>query len=115
MSAVHLRLLFTLAILYGLVKRKYWTVFLILPFSFGMILHLIIFILFPLSMAIVYIGPSRSFFALVSVVLSRMGALDLFSSFFTAFNCAMIIVHLINMIFFLRKKTATLFGMHRAE
>jgi len=108
-------LLFTLAILYGLVKRKYWTVFLILPFSFGMILHLITFILFPLSMAIAYIGPSRSFIALMSVVLSRIGALDLFSSFFIAFNCAMIFVHLINMIFFLRKKTSILFGIRRAE
>lgn len=107
--ALHLAgMLFTLAILYGLVKRKYWTVFLILPFSLGMILHLITFIFFPLSIAIAYIGPSRSFIALVSLVLSRIGALDLFSSFFVAFNCAMIIVHLINLVFFLRKKTRRL-------
>ena len=103
-------LLFTLAILYGLVKRKYWTVFLILPFSFTMILHLIIFTFYPLSMAIAYIGPSRSFIALISFVLSKIGVLGLFSSFFIAFNCAMIIVHLINLKFFLNKKTATLFS-----
>jgi hypothetical protein len=102
-------LLFTLAILYGLVKRKYWTVFLLLPFSVGMILHLGTFIIYPLSMAIAYIGPSRSFIALMSFTLSRIGAVDLFSSFFIAFNSAMIMVHLTNIVFFLRKNTAILF------
>jgi len=103
-------LFFTLAILYGLVKRKYWTIFLVLPFSVGMILHLGTFIIFPLSMAISYIGPSRSFIALISFALSRIGAIELFSTFFVVFNSVMIIVHLVNIIFFLRRDTATLFG-----
>ena len=109
-------LLFTLAVLYGLVKRRYWIIFLILPFSVGMILHLATFIVFPLSMAIAYIGPSRSFIALISLTLSRIGAIHLFSSFFLAFNCAMIMVHLVNIIFFLRRDTAMLFkrGSERA-
>ncbi len=103
-------LLFTLTILYGLVKRKYWTAFLVLPFSVGMALHLGTFIIFPLGMAIAYIGPSRSFMALVSFALSKAGAISLFTPFFMVFNSAMVIVHLINIVFFLKRDTAVFFG-----
>jgi hypothetical protein len=102
-------LVFTLSILYGLIRRKYWTVFLIVFFSTGMVLNLVLFIFSPLSMAIAYIGPSRSFLAFIGFVLSKTGALGFFSSFFTVFNGAMIVVHLVNLNFFLRKKTAVLF------
>ncbi len=103
-------LLFTLAILYGLVRRKYWTAFLVLPFSVGMILHLGTFIIFPLSMVIAYIGPSRSFMALVGFTLSRIGAISFFTPFFIVFNSGMIIVHLVNIVFFLKRETAVFFG-----
>jgi len=103
-------LLFTLAILYGLLERKYWTAFLIVPFSVGMMLHLSIFIIYPLSMAIAYIGPSRSFMAFISFVLSRTNALNFFTPFFMVFNSAMIVVHLVNIVFFLRRDTATFFA-----
>ncbi len=94
-------LAFNCAIIYGLARRKLWTSPLIVVYGAGMIAHLLVFIFVPISMAIAYIGPSRSFYSLAITVLSLAGGEEYATAGITVFNAVMVLVHLINIFFFL--------------
>ncbi len=105
-------LAFNLAVVYGLARRRRWAPFLIVLFAVGMIAHLLIFMFVPISMAIAYVGPSRSFYTLAIRAISGAGAEGCSMRAVWVFNAAMALVHAINIWFFLRSGTA---GMFRAQ
>lgn len=101
-------LAFNLAILYGLARRRLWTTILIVLYGAGMVAHLLIFIFVPISMAIAYVGPSRSFYTLVIDALSHAGAGQYAMDTVRAFNALMALVHTINIFFFLKSGATVL-------
>lgn len=102
-------LIINLFIIYGLLKRTFRINYLISIVSFLMIVHLFIFISEPLSMGLAYIGPGRSFYMLFSIVLSIIGGDRFLYYAVLSFNLTMVIVHLINLCYFTRKKIADIF------
>ncbi len=102
-------LIINLFIVYGLLKRTFRINYLLSIVSFLMIVHLFIFIFEPLSMGLAYIGPGRSFYTLFSIVLSMIGRERFLYYALLSFNLTMVIVHLINICYFTRKKVAEAF------
>lgn len=102
-------LIINLFIVYGLLKRRFQINYLISIVSFLMIIHLFIFIFRPLSMELAYIGPGRSFYTLFSLLLSLIGWERFLFYALLSFNITMVIVHLINLCYFTRKKVAEIF------
>lgn len=100
---------FNLAILYGLVRKTSWAVYLVLFMSFSMVLHLLVFIFAPLSMSLAYIGPSRSFYSMFISSIAYFGMGDSFVLLNNIFNSAMVVAHVANLLFFLRKETLEFF------
>jgi hypothetical protein len=96
-------------VLYGLLMKRRWSVYLVQFFSFSMVIHLLIFIFVPLAMSLAYIGPSRSFYAVFIYLVSLAGLGEMFSVINTTFNSFMALLHLVNLFFFMRKKTAEQF------
>jgi ABC-type sulfate transport system permease component len=78
--------------------------------SFVLLLHLLVFIFIPLSMSITYIGPSRSFYSLLAVIVSKALSEEYVNVSITAFNVLMALVHGINLCYFSRRKTAGMFS-----
>jgi hypothetical protein len=99
----------TLAVIYGLARRRRWAPPLVVLFALGMMAHLIIFMLVPISMAIAYVGPSRSFYTLAIRSLSWAGAEAHSMRAVWLFNFAMALVHGANVWFFLRTGTVEMF------
>ncbi len=100
---------FNLAILYGLVRKTSWAVYLVLFMSFSMALHLLVFIFAPLSMSLAYIGPSRSFYSMFISSIAYFGMGDSFVLLNNIFNLVMVLAHVANFLFFLRKETLDVF------
>lgn len=94
-------------LLYCLMKRKFWALLLVPAFSFAMILHLLVFIFSPLSVAIAYIGPSRSFYTLFITVLAKAGAEEYSAVSMTGFNAAMVLFHTVNLMVFIFSRQIT--------
>ena len=103
-------LAFNLAILYGLARKKSWVVYLVLFMSFAMVLHLLVFILAPLSMALAYIGPSRSFYSVFIHAIAYFGLEHSFTLINSIFNSTMVMLHVANFLFFLRGETLDFFS-----
>lgn len=98
-----------LFIVYGLLKRTFRINYLISIVSFLMIIHLFIFIFVPLGIGLAYIGPSRSFYTLFIILFSMIGWKRFLPYLLLSFNLTMVIVHLINLCYFTRKKVADMF------
>ncbi len=94
-------LAFNFAVIYGLLRKRPWTSLLIVLYAVGMIAHLVVFILVPLSMVIAYVGPSRSFYTLMIMALPLLDAKEHSVLVASAFNAVMVLVHAINIWFFL--------------
>jgi hypothetical protein len=75
-----------------------------------MILHLLIFIFVPISMALAYIGPSRSFYTLLILLITSPGTEEQAMNAITIFNVFMILVHTFNIWFFISKSTVRIFN-----
>lgn len=103
-------LIFNLATVYGLIRRRFWATILIVLYAAGMIAHLLVFIFVPISMVAAYVGPSISFYSLVIMVLSLAGAGEYAALVISVFNAVMVLVHAVNIWFFLRSETAEMFG-----
>jgi hypothetical protein len=96
-------------IVYGLVMRRLRINYLISIVSFLMIIHLFIFIFEPLSMELAYIGPGRSFYTLLSIALSIIVGERFIYRSLLLFNLTMVLVHVINLCYFTRRKVAEMF------
>ena len=64
----------------------------------------------PLSMALAYIGPSRSFYSVFIHAIAYFGLEHSFTLINNIFNSAMVIVHVANFLFFLRSETLDFFS-----
>jgi hypothetical protein len=102
-------LAFNLAVVYGLAGRRRWAPPLVVLFALGMIAHLLVFMLVPISMAIAYVGPSRSFYTLAIRLISGAGAEGYAMRALWLFNATMTLVHGANVWFFLRSETVGMF------
>lgn len=103
-------LLVDLLIVYGLIMRVPRTNYLVTVISLLMFVHLLVFIVAPLSMAVAYIGPSRSFYSLIAVAVSSTMGERYVNVSITVFNAAILFVHGANVCFFSRRKTGELFA-----
>lgn len=103
-------LAFNILVIYGLIRKMPWTRVLIVVYAAGMIAHLVVFILVPISMAIAYVGPSRSFYSMVIRGMSLVGAEEYSMLAISAFNAAMVLVHSLNIWVCLRSKSAEIFA-----
>jgi hypothetical protein len=97
------------AIVYGLARRRRWAPPLVVLFALGMLAHLLVFMLVPISMAIAYVGPSRSFYTLAIRLISGAGAEGHAMRAVWLFNGVMALVHGANVWFFLRGETVAMF------
>lgn len=93
-------------IVYALLKQRFRINYVVVFVSAMMIGHLLIFIFSPLGMALAYIGPSRSFYALFLAVLTRFAGERVLPMALLAFNLLMLLVHLANIWYFSRRKVA---------
>jgi len=102
-------LMINLLIVYGLLMKRFRINYLVSIVSFLMILHLFIFIFRPLSMELAPISPGRSFYSFFSIVSSMIIRERFIPYAILSFNLTMVIVHLINICYFTRKKVADIF------
>lgn len=97
------------AIVYGLVMRRFPMNYLVVFVSPFMIAHLIAFTLSPLGMELAYLGPSRSFYSFYLTVFASLLNENALIYSIIVFNVISMIIHAINFCYFMRKKTARLF------
>ena len=98
-----------LLIVYGLIRKTARILYLVVLVSFLMLLHLLIFILHPLGIEVAYLGPSRSFYFLFISVMAGVVAETRIGHAVLLFNLVMVCVHVINVVYFTRKKVVALF------
>lgn len=102
-------LLAYLLVAYGLIRKVFRINHVVAVISALMIVHLLIFTFVPLGIQFAYLGPSRSFYAL----LLRAAALAVGERntlyVLVGFNVLMMLVHGINICYFSSRKTAALF------
>jgi hypothetical protein len=98
-----------LLIVYGLSRRALRINWLVAVVSLLMIANLLIFTLNPLNVQLAYLGPSRSFYSAFLSLVSLLGGGRLILAAFVGFNVAMAAVHVANLFYFTRKRTAEMF------
>lgn len=96
-------------IVYGLARRTLRINYLVAVVSPLMIANLLIFTLNPLNVQLAYLGPSRSFYSAFLSLVSLLGGGRLILAAFVGFNAAMAAVHIANLFYFTRKRTAEMF------
>jgi len=96
-------------IVFGLITRFPRTNYLVAFVSFLMVVHLLVFIAYPLGLSLAYLGPSRAFYSLFITVMSAMAEKGMVGTVLLAFNIVMTCVHGINVIYFIRRPVAALF------
>lgn len=97
-------------IVFGLLTRFPRTNYLVAFVSFLMVVHLLIFISYPLGLSFAYLGPSRAFYSLFIMVMSAIAGRGTVGTVLLAFNIVMTCVHGINVVYFTLRSTAVLFG-----
>ncbi len=102
-------LIVNIVVVYGLVKRRLSINYLIAIISPLMIMHLIVFISVPLGIEFAFVGPSRAFYLLFFYTVSIIAGKDFMFPSFVAFNLVMVVINLINLCFFLRRRVADMF------
>jgi len=100
---------FNCLIVFGLITRFPRTNYLVAFTSFLMVVHLVIFIAYPLGLSFAYLGPSRAFSSLFIMVTSAIAGESTVGTALLAFNIAMTCVHGINVVYFSRQSAAALF------
>jgi hypothetical protein len=100
---------FNCLIVFGLITRIPRITYLVVLTSFLMVVHLVIFIAYPLGLSFAYLGPSRSFYSLFIMLMSRIGGEGTVGTSLLAFNIAMACVHVINVVYFSRRSVSALF------
>ena len=96
-------------IVFGLIISFPRTNYIVAFVSFLMIVHLVIFIAYPLGIGFAYLGPSRAFYSLFIMAMSAIAKKGTVGTILLAFNIAMICVHGINVVYFTRRSVAALF------
>jgi hypothetical protein len=74
-----------------------------------MTMHLLIFIVHPLGMGLAYLGPSRAFYMLFILLLSRCADQRRIGHWILVFNISMACVHVFNIVYFTRRTVRALF------
>jgi len=100
---------FNCLIVCGLITRIPRINYLVVLTSFLMVVHLLIFIGYPLGLSFAYLGPSRSFYSLFIMVMSQIAGEGTVGISLLAFNIVMVCVHVINVVYFSRRSVSTLF------
>jgi hypothetical protein len=96
-------------IVYGLIMRLSRIHYLIVFVSLLMTMHLLIFIVHPLGMGLAYLGPSRAFYMLFILLLSRCADQRRIGHWILVFNISMACVHVFNIVYFTRRTVRALF------
>ncbi len=102
-------LFFNCLIVCGLITRIPRINYLVVLTSFLMVVHLVIFIGYPLGLSFAYMGPSRSFYWLFIMIMSHIAGEGTVGISLLAFNVAMVCVHVINVVYFSRRSVSVVF------